>query len=102
LELPSNQFYKPPQEQDIKLDIDFSDPSLQNSSGLLGDLILEAQALASGQNSKKRAYLSLNEGNDMFDACQSFDDFPSTSLYWPSSASGWFHHHASLLHFVGL
>ncbi|ESW18487.1 hypothetical protein PHAVU_006G045300 [Phaseolus vulgaris] len=87
LELPSNQFYKPPQEQDIKLDIDFSDPSFQTSSGLLGDLLLEAQALASGQNSKKRTYLSLNEGNDMFDACQSFEDFPSSSLYWPSSAS---------------
>ncbi|WVY94783.1 hypothetical protein V8G54_033871 [Vigna mungo] len=87
LDLPSSQFYKPPQEQDIKLDIDFNDPSFQTSSGLLGGLLLEAQALASGQNSKKRPHLSLNEGNDFFDACQSFEDFPSSSLYWPSSAS---------------
>ncbi|XP_027932854.1 protein ODORANT1 [Vigna unguiculata] len=83
-DLPSTQFYKPPQDQDI----DFNDPSFQTSSGLLGGLLLEAQALASGQNSKKRPHLSLNEGNDIFDACQSFEDFPSSSLFWPSSASG--------------
>ncbi|KAK7387094.1 hypothetical protein VNO78_27599 [Psophocarpus tetragonolobus] len=55
LELPSNQFYKPPQEQDFKLDAEFNDPSFQTSSDTLKDLLLEAQALASGQNSNKRA-----------------------------------------------
>lgn len=92
LELPSNQFSvsQPQQiEPEVKLDIEFNDPSLQTSSGLLGDLLLEAQALASGQSSKKRNYLSLNEGNnnDVFDGCQSFDDLPLSSLYW-SSTSG--------------
>ncbi|KAG4377361.1 hypothetical protein AAZX31_18G092600 [Glycine max] len=88
LELPSSQYYKPPHEQDIKLDIEFNDPSFQSSSsGFLGDLLFEAQAMASGQNSKKRGYLSLNERNDVFDACQSFENFPSSSLYWPSSTS---------------
>ena len=91
LELPLSQYYKPSQEQDIKLDIEFNDPSFQSSSsGLMGDLLFEAQAMASGKNSKKRGYLSLNEGNNVFNACWSFEDFPSSSLYGPSSTSGWF------------
>ncbi|KAH1054099.1 hypothetical protein GLYMA_08G317800v4 [Glycine max] len=70
LELPLSQYYKPSQEQDIKLDIEFNDPSFQSSSsGLMGDLLFEAQAMASGKNSKKRGYLSLNEGNNVFNAC---------------------------------
>ena len=70
LELPLSQYYKPPEEQDIKLDIEFNDPSFQSSSsGLMGDLLFEAQAMASGKNSKKRGYLSLNEGNNVFNAC---------------------------------
>ncbi|KAL5177978.1 Disease resistance protein RPM1 [Glycine soja] len=82
LELPLSQYYKPPEEQDIKLDIEFNDPSFQSSSsGLMGDLLFEAQAMASGKNSKKRGYLSLNEGNNVF------EDFPSSSLYGPSSTS---------------
>ncbi|RDY04431.1 Transcription factor MYB97, partial [Mucuna pruriens] len=87
LDFPSNQFYRPPpQDPEIKFDFDFNDPSFQNSTGLLGDLLLEAQALASGQNSKKRTYLSLNEGNDMFNACQSFEDLPPSSLYCSSTS----------------
>ncbi|KAL2322668.1 hypothetical protein Fmac_027047 [Flemingia macrophylla] len=85
LELPSNQFYKPLQEQELKLDLDFNDPSFQSSSGFLGDLLFEAQALASGHNPKKRGYMCSNEGNDVFDACQGFEDFPPSSLYWSSA-----------------
>lgn len=77
LELPTNHYLNKTSEQE------FSDPSFQTNSGLLGDLLIEAQALASGQNSKKRSYLSLNEGNDMFDGCQSLDDYP---LYWSSNS----------------
>ncbi|GAU20462.1 hypothetical protein TSUD_130200 [Trifolium subterraneum] len=47
---------------------------------------MDAQTLACGQNSKKRSYLSLNEGNDMFNGCQSYDDFPLNSLYWSSNS----------------
>ncbi|XP_061339549.1 transcription factor MYB97 [Gastrolobium bilobum] len=86
-EFPSNQFSKPTQEPDTKLDNQFNDHAFHNSSGMLGDLLLEAQALASGQNSKKRSYLSLNEGNDVFDGCQSFDDFPLSSFYWSSTST---------------
>ncbi|KAL3006931.1 hypothetical protein AAZX31_08G306300 [Glycine max] len=70
LELPLSQYYKPSEEQEIKLDIEFNDPSFQSSSsGLMGDLLFEAQAMALGKNSKKRGYLSLNEGNNVFNAC---------------------------------
>ncbi|CAL0310871.1 unnamed protein product [Lupinus luteus] len=86
LELPSNQYSQPQMQQEIKHDIDFNDPTLQTSSGLLGDLLFEAQAIASGQNSKKRNYLSLNEGNDVFDGYQNFDDWPLCSNYWSSSS----------------
>ncbi|KAK7305125.1 hypothetical protein VNO77_43025 [Canavalia gladiata] len=89
-QLPSSHFLKPPsQEQELKFDFEFNDPAFQtSSSGLLGDLLLEAQALASGQNTKKRNYLGLNEGNDhVFDGCQSFEDLPLSS-FWSSSTSG--------------
>ncbi|KAK7287581.1 hypothetical protein RIF29_00862 [Crotalaria pallida] len=87
LEHPSNQFSQSHQEPVVKHDMEFNDPTLQTSSGLLGDLLLEAQALASGQNSKKRNYLSLNEGNDVLDGYQNFEDWPLSSTYW-SSTSG--------------
>ncbi|AES70376.1 transcription factor MYB97 [Medicago truncatula] len=89
LELPSNQYSRLSSEQDVNVNnIEFNDPnSFQtNNSGLMGDLLMEAQTLASGQNSKKRNYLSLNEGNDMFNGFQSLDDFPLSSLYWSSNS----------------
>uniref|UniRef100_A0A0R0J5L0 MYB/HD-like transcription factor n=1 Tax=Glycine max TaxID=3847 RepID=A0A0R0J5L0_SOYBN len=56
LELPLSQYYKPPEEQDIKLDIEFNDPSFQSSSsGLMGDLLFEAQAMASEPKPKEEA-----------------------------------------------
>lgn len=87
LELPSNQFSQPVIEPEIKFDMQMNDPALKTSGGgeFLGDLLFEAQVLASGQTaSKKRSYLSLNEGNDMFDGCRSFDDLPLTSDCWSS------------------
>ncbi|KAF7831297.1 transcription factor MYB97-like [Senna tora] len=40
------------------------------------------------QGTKKRSYLSLNEGNDVFnsDAYRSFDDFSNVSPYWTSNS----------------
>jgi myb proto-oncogene protein len=90
LELPSNQYSRLSSEQDINANnIEFNnDPNSfqNNNSGLMGDLLMDAQTLACGQNSKKRSYLSLNEGNDMFNGCQSYDDFPFSSVYWSSNS----------------
>ncbi|KAK2387211.1 myb domain protein [Trifolium repens] len=90
LELPSNQYSRLSSEQDIKANnIEFNnDPNSfqNNNSGLMGDLSMDAQTLAGGQNSKKRSYLSLNEGNDMFNGCQSYDNFPFSSVYWSSNS----------------
>ncbi|KAK2441265.1 myb domain protein [Trifolium repens] len=90
LELPSNQYSRLSSEQDIKANnIEFNnDPNSfqNNNSGLMGDLLMDAQTLACGQNSKKRSYLSLNEGNDMYNGCQSYDDFPLRSIYWSSNS----------------
>ncbi|XP_028796761.1 transcription factor MYB97-like [Neltuma alba] len=65
MELPSNQF----------------SPS---NNDLLGDLLLEAQVLVSGQNSKKRTYSSFSEGNGLLDGHIGLDDMPHSSVYWPS------------------
>ncbi|XP_004500080.1 uncharacterized protein [Cicer arietinum] len=88
LELPSNHYSRTHLDHDIKHhNIEFNnDTSFQNNSGLFGDLLMEAQTMACGQNSKKRSYLSLNEGNDMFNGCQSIDDYPLSSLYWSSNS----------------
>jgi myb proto-oncogene protein len=90
LELPSNQYSRLSSEQDINANnIEFNnDPNSfqNNNSGLMGDLLMDAQTLACGQNSKKRSYLSLNEGNDMYNGCQSYDDFPLSSIYWSSNS----------------
>ncbi|GAU20460.1 hypothetical protein TSUD_130180 [Trifolium subterraneum] len=90
LELPSNQYSRLSSEQDIKTNnIEFNnDPNSfqNNNSGLMGDLLMDAQTMACGQNSKKRSYLSLNEGNDMFNGCQSYDDFPFNSIDWSSNS----------------
>ncbi|KAK2387213.1 myb domain protein [Trifolium repens] len=90
LELPSNQYSRLSSEQDIKVNnIEFNnDPNSfqNNNSGLMGDLLMDAQTLTCGQNSKKRSYLSLNEGNDMYNGCQSYDDFPLSSIYWSSNS----------------
>ncbi|WJX37698.1 hypothetical protein P8452_25438 [Trifolium repens] len=90
LELPSNQYSRLSSEQDINANnIEFNnDPNSfqNNNSGLMGDLLMDAQTLACGQNSKKRSYLSLNEGNDMYNGCQSYDDFPFSSVYWSSNS----------------
>lgn len=89
LELPSNQYLRTHSEQDVKPNIDFNDPnSFQNNNNsiMMGDILMEAQTLASGQNSKKRHYLSLNEENDMFNGCQGIDDFTLSSIYWPSNS----------------
>ncbi|CAJ2639789.1 unnamed protein product [Trifolium pratense] len=90
LELPSNQYSRLSSEQDIKTNnVEFNNDlnSLQNnSSGLMGDLLMDAQTLACEQNSKKRNYLSLNEGSDMYNGCQSYDDFPLSTLYWSSNS----------------
>ncbi|CAK8565595.1 unnamed protein product [Lathyrus sativus] len=88
LAVSSNQYLRTNLEQDVKPNIDFNDPnSFQNNNSIMmGDILMEAQTLASGQNSKKRNYLSLNEGNDMFNGCQSIDDFTLSSIYWPSNS----------------
>ncbi|XP_045824377.1 transcription factor MYB97-like [Trifolium pratense] len=83
LELPSNQYSRVSSEQDIKANnIEFNN----DPNGLMGDLLMDAQTIACGQNSKKRKYLSLNEGNDMFNGCQSYDEFPFNSVYWSSNS----------------
>ncbi|KAE9594089.1 hypothetical protein Lal_00012407 [Lupinus albus] len=82
LEQHSNQFSQPQLQPEIMHhDIEFNDPTFQTSSGLLGDFQFDAQALASGHNSKKRSYFSLNEGNDVFDGYQNFED-----TYWFSTS----------------
>jgi len=89
LELPSNQYSRLSLEQDVKVNnIEFNEPNSfdTNNNGLMGDLLMEAQTLASNQNSKKRNYLSLNEENDMFNGCQSSDDFSLRSAYWSSNS----------------
>ncbi|MED6123729.1 hypothetical protein PIB30_052037 [Stylosanthes scabra] len=86
MELPSNQI----EPLEVKLDVEYNDlNSLNTNNGLVGDILLsETQNFASGnQVFKKRNYLSLNEGhNEVFDGCQSFDDSPLSSLYWPSAS----------------
>ncbi|XP_054818310.1 transcription factor MYB97-like [Prosopis cineraria] len=65
MELPSNQFS-------------------QSNNDLLGDLLLEAQVLVSGQNLKKRTYSSFSEGNGFLDGYMGLDDLPQSSVYWSS------------------
>ncbi|KAF7815834.1 transcription factor MYB97-like [Senna tora] len=84
MELPSIQFSQSI-EPDNKLVMEMEDPALHPSNDMLGDLLLEAQALVSGQNSKKRNYSSFSEGNGVFDRCQGLDDLPLSSVYCSSS-----------------
>jgi len=89
LELPSNQYSRLSSEQDVKVNnIEFNEANSfrTNNCGLMGDLLMDAHTLASGQNSKKRSYLSLNEENDMFNGYQGLNDFPLSSVYWSSNS----------------
>ncbi|XP_057746219.1 transcription factor MYB97-like [Arachis stenosperma] len=96
VELPSNQFSLSSHPHQIepsefKLDdVEYNnDPNcLNTSNGLVGDILSEAQTMASShQNFKKRSYFGLNEGQDeAFEGCQSFDDSVLSSLYWSSSS----------------
>jgi len=72
-ELPSNQFSRLSSEQDVKVNnIEFNEANFfqTNNCDLMGDLLMNAHKPPSGQNSKKRSYLSLNKGNDMFNGAK--------------------------------
>ncbi|KAI4306105.1 hypothetical protein L6164_029413 [Bauhinia variegata] len=81
LELPSNQFSQP-LEPEIKFDMLMNDPASHTSSDFLGDILMEAEAFASGHTSNKRSYSNVNEENYLL------DDLPLSSLNWSSTTSG--------------
>ncbi|KAI4307999.1 hypothetical protein L6164_031119 [Bauhinia variegata] len=80
LELPSNQFSKP-LEPVIMSDMLMNNPDSHTPNGFLGDILMEAEALASGHTSKKRNYLTLDEENYLFDY------LPLSFPYWTCTTS---------------
>ncbi|KAJ7960784.1 MYB transcription factor [Quillaja saponaria] len=84
IELPSNQLFQTPNSE-LNIESKVNEATTQTNSGLLEDLLLEAQALASDRNSKKRNYSCLKEECDFLDPYNGLEDLGS--INW-SSTSG--------------